>query len=477
MTFKHNTFSAIAAFTLIFIVFNTQLAAEFVFLKDGSIIEGDIVNDAAESVTILTKEKKQKQIPRDKLIRILYSKLKMGKIYIQKRDGDSIVAYIVDEDQESYTFRKELYKPEEFVLKREDVLFMAEKNPSGLKVSGEIGTDRVSLVWLPPFDEVKKYNIYIKKNKSDKYELIDSTGSKSITLKNLSSNTTYFLTVTSIDSSDYESPPSNELKITTKNIPPTEPDITSSGDIKAEERIIVWNTSTDLDGNVEKYRIYGTKDDKREMIAEIKKSEYVLKKALSYDKVEIRAVDNSGEESDTANVKLFPNTFLDLYPGVIIPLGKFSEMYEIGYGGLISISERNFIFKNFEAGIALGFYYMQGKNILAEKNLDYQTLMFAPLYLTAEYNFRIGDSFAIKPGLSIGGVYLDAKYVDRNRTAVEGRDMHLQTFEPAFKAGLSARYMFTDYLSLTAGCEYGAVVEKNGLLSFITANAGIGYSF
>jgi hypothetical protein len=26
-------------------------------------------------------------------------------------------------------------------------------------------------------------------------------------------------------------------------------------------------------------------------------------------------------------------------------------------------------------------------------------------------------------------------------------------------------------------CEYGAVVEKSGLLSFVTAHAGVGYSF
>ena len=153
-------------------------------------------------------------------MRILYTKLKMGKIFIQKRDGEGIVAFIVDEDQETYTFRKELYQPEEFTLNRGDVLFMAEKNPSGLKVDGETGTDSVSLVWLPPYDVVKKYNVYIKEDKAAQYKITDTAKGKSVTLKNLLSNRTYYLTVTSVDGDGYESSPSNELVIKTKNVPP-----------------------------------------------------------------------------------------------------------------------------------------------------------------------------------------------------------------------------------------------------------------
>ena len=142
----------------------------------------------------------------------------MGKIYIQKRNGEGVVAFIVDEDQESCTFRKDLYKPQEFNLKRAEVLFMAGKNPSGLKVEGVIGTDRASLSWLPPYDAVKKYNLYIKKDKNAKYEFVESVSDKDADIKKISSNTTYYLIVISVDDQEYESEPSNELIITTGNI-------------------------------------------------------------------------------------------------------------------------------------------------------------------------------------------------------------------------------------------------------------------
>jgi hypothetical protein len=465
----------VAAVIIFTAVPEIPLKAEFVFLKDGSIIDGTIVSDAANSVTIRQTDKKIKQIPRGDIMRILYTKLRMGKIYIQKRDGKGLVAFMVDEDQDSYTFRKELNKPEEFVLKRGDVLFMSEKNPSGLQVDGEIGTDRVSLAWLPPYDAVKKYNVYIKKNEKDKYELLDSTGSKSITLKKLASNTNYYLIVTSVDSDDYESSPSNELKVATKNIPPDSPAIISIDKTGLDEIKITWEASSDQDGKVVKYRIYGTKNGNRGMIAEITSTDYLLKKSMTYDKVEISAVDNVGGESDVVSIQ--GNTFLSFYPGVIYPFGKFKDMYDMGYGGMISYSMRNIFFDNFEGGLSLGFYYMKGNDRIEESNKDYQSLMFVPLYLSTFYNIGIGDSFTIKPGLSFGGAYLDSEYLDLNKTVSEGREVHLRVFEPSFKAGFTAEYNVAELYSISALCEYGSIIEKGGMLGFMLISVGVVYSF
>jgi len=470
--------TAITAVIICTAVLRLPLSAEFVFLKDGLIESGAIISDSAASVTIRTSDKKKKQIPRKDIMRILYTELKMGKVYIQKRDGEGIVAYIVDEDRLSYTFRKDLYKPAEFVLNRGDVLFISEKNPSGLKVDGEIGTDNVSLSWLPPYETVKKYNVYITKNKTGRYEVFDSTAGKSVTLKNLLSNTTYYIIVTSVDSDDYESPPSNEIKITTKNMLPMQPVISSYEKTGSGDRKIKWGASVDPDGKVEKYRIYGLINDKREIIAEVKHTEYYLKNASLYDKVDVTAVDDRGGESAAVTSKSPDRvTVLEIYPGTMFPVGKFGKMFGVAYGGELSLSERNLFFENFEAGVNIGFYSMQGKDLLDEKNKDYDKMMLAPGYLTAGYNIMIGDSFSIKPVLSFGGAYVGMKYYDRNRTAAEGRDRDLSIFEPAFKAGLSAEYRFTDYLLISAGCAYGAVVEKSGMLNFILVNAGIGFSF
>jgi len=468
--------TAAAAVLIISMVSASPLNAESVFLKDGSIVEGSIISDSAAFIKVKDKDNKIKQLPRNEILRVRYTKLKMGKIYIQKRDGEGIVAFIVDEDQDSYTFRKELLKPDEFTLNRGDILFMAEKNPSGLKTSGDIETDRVSLTWLPPYDSVKKYNIYLTKDKKNKFELADSTNGKSITIKNLSSNTAYFLIVTSIDSDGYESSPSNELKITTKNRPPSEPVIISSGDMKATERTVMWDASNDPDGKIAEYRIYVTADDKREMIAEIKKTEFILKNALSYDKVEIAAVDDRGDESEYARVRILgDSTFLGFYPGMIYPMGKFGKMYNPGYGGMFTFSGRNLLFINSEVGISLGYYYLQGKDLLDEKNKDYLSYMLIPLYLTAGYNIGIGESFCIKPVISLGSAYVDARYKD----ALTGSspDKNLKEIFPSLKIGLYADYKFTNALSFSVACEHGTVFENGGRLSFIQANAGIAYSF
>ena len=148
---------------LLCLLLSTSLHAEFVFFHDGTIVEGTITADAADSITLYTKDKQVKKIYRSQIMRILYTEFKMSRVYIQMRDGQGFAAYLVDEDRAAYTFRKELYKPEEFTVNREEVLFMAEKNPSGLK--GEPGTTSVELTWLPPYDAVKKYNIYVSEKK------------------------------------------------------------------------------------------------------------------------------------------------------------------------------------------------------------------------------------------------------------------------------------------------------------------------
>jgi hypothetical protein len=343
------------------------------------------------------------------------------------------------------------------------VLFISEKNPSGLKVDGEIETDRVSLKWLPPYDDVKKYNIYMTKNKSGKYEVIDSTKDKTITLKNLTSNTTYYLLVTSVDRSDYESSPSNELKIITKNISPDKPEITSYGDIKADERKIIWNASTDPDGKVEKYKIYGTKDDKREMIAEIKKPEYILKKALEYKRVEITAVDNNGAESDSSDVKLLKNTVIGFYPGVLIPLGNFGDISGLGYGGTVSLTKRNFFINNLEAGISAGFYYLPGKENIGSDIESIQSTgraFFIPLSLNAGYRFTITEKIDAVPYLSAGGAYLDMIYTERDSNSLLDKEKRLMGFGPTAGAGVSFEYQLSDTFFIGLRSEFGLMINK-----------------
>ncbi len=164
-------------------------------------------------------------------------------------------------------------------------------------------------------------------------------------------------------------------------------------------------------------------------------------------------------------------TLYGFTPGAVIPLGKFGEISDFGAGGLLSISRKNLFFKNFEGGIAPGFYVMH------PKDKDYDQIFIAPVYLTAGYRFGIGQSFAIKPVISIGAAFIDAKYKDRKKSISEGQDSHLKTVEPASRSGIIFEYIITDSLTSTVGCEYGGIFEKEGNLNFVVASAGVNYSF
>lgn len=82
-----------------------SLFGEYVFLKDGHIREGTIVSENATSVVLRTADKKREVIQRRDIMRLLYTELYMGRVYVQKADGKGVVGYMVDEDRKTYTFR------------------------------------------------------------------------------------------------------------------------------------------------------------------------------------------------------------------------------------------------------------------------------------------------------------------------------------------------------------------------------------
>jgi len=436
---------------------------EAVFLKDGSIVSGTIAADSAGSVTIRTNDKELKQIPRSSILRILYTELKLGKIYVQKRDGKGIVAHLVDEDRESYTFRKELFSPEEFTLKRSEVLFMAEKNPSGLQVDGEPSEDRVSLKWLPPYDPVKKYSLFIKKKQTDKYQPADSTGGTSATIKNLNSNTEYFMIVTAIDASGNESEPSNELKFKTKNLPPSKPEgITRES--KGDNVIVRWNDSKDPDGKVKGYNIYRVDEKEKGKIASVKQAEYSVPGALVY-KLEITAEDDLGVESPKVRVLMPLQLFLSAAPSVYVFTGDLGEKFGPGYGGIVSIGLRNYMFQNMEAGINCGYFSFKGED---EENTDSMSLI--PFTFYGGYHLRFFDRFTFFPFGRLGGSYSKVEY-----TSISG-DKDKTVTDPAAAIGASLTAEYGRFI-FSAGADYGLLYESEGVQPFYEGFVSFGAVF
>ena len=448
--------------------------AEYVFLKDGAIIEGKILRDRGKQLVLKGRDGKRITLPREKVMRVLYTPLSMAKVYVQKKSGESVIAYQVDEDRDVYVFRMDIRKPVEFSIKRSDVLFIAERNPSGLK--GTAGTDRLFLSWYPPYDPMKEYRVYVKTG-SGEYKLAGTSKEKSYVLKNLKSNTEYLLKVTGVDKEKNETPPSNELKIATKNMPPEAPeDIKAVKDASGAYKLS-WAPSRDADGSVKKYRLYGTADGKRAVIAEMTSPGHAVKDALRYGRIELVAVDDRGDESRPARVYLESgSTVLGFQPGVIIPLGKLGKMAGTGYGGTLALTQRGLLPARLEAGVELGAYYLPGKDLMESKSQDYERFVLAPVFVSAGYVYEITDSFFLRPALSLGGMYIDVPYLDPSGTSKDPKK-HLKTFEGALKAGFSAGYKLTKFFTLSGICEYGAIIEKKGPLSFVLLGVGMSYSF
>jgi hypothetical protein len=112
--------------TLLILCVPLSLRAEYLFLTDGSIIKCSVVRETLTAVTYRVDEGPVLSVPRGEVMRLLYTDITMERISVKLRNGKTLKVFLVDEDRSTYTFRKELYNPAEFTVKRSDVLVMGE---------------------------------------------------------------------------------------------------------------------------------------------------------------------------------------------------------------------------------------------------------------------------------------------------------------------------------------------------------------
>lgn len=455
------------------LAFYLQLSAEYIFLKDGSIHKGNIISDSAGSVAIIDETKKRLNFKRGEIHRILYTELSMGKMLVQKKNGESFTAYMVDEDRDSYTFRNELYKNVEFKVPRLDVLFLAERNPSGLK--GEADTESIELSWYHPYDKMEKYNIYTKNSKKDKYTLRETSRKNSYTLEGLPGNTRFFIVVTGVDSKGDETPYSNEIEVITKNIKPDGPSETEYTISQAGVRSLSWKPAADPDGTVVKYRIYGIDGDEKKILGETKGERFDVRGDDRFEKLYVAAVDDKGDESDLSRVQMAGRyKLVSFYPGVIFPVGKLADIAGIGFGGVFSYSLSNYYVNGSVLGIDLGFYYLTGGDAYDELRKETDYSLFVPLMFSAGYRFDLTERFSVKPYLTAGVGLIYSDYTSIDRISDEYKDETLFDAGPAAGAGAEFlwRYGYSSYISIR-----GAGVYLAGSDEGIFLEAGIGFVY
>ena len=102
-------------------VLSTSLHAESIFLTDGSIVEGKIVNETDDALSLSLPNELRMEIPKTKVLRIITSDDYKARVEVRKKDGSVVPVFIVDQDAASYTARSELGSPKEFKIFKSDV--------------------------------------------------------------------------------------------------------------------------------------------------------------------------------------------------------------------------------------------------------------------------------------------------------------------------------------------------------------------
>jgi hypothetical protein len=100
------------------------LNAEFIYLKDGQVIQGAIIAEDAQFYTVKTKYQTRK-IARDDVIRIMYGERKMERVYLLLNDGTRDGGYLVDQDAEKIILRDTETSPKERIVLKSKVKQMS----------------------------------------------------------------------------------------------------------------------------------------------------------------------------------------------------------------------------------------------------------------------------------------------------------------------------------------------------------------
>ena len=108
--------STIAISLMCSFVLSTSLHAESIFLTDGSIVEGKVVKEADDALTLALPNELRIEIPKTKILRRISSDDYKARVEVRKKDGSVVQAFIVDQDAASYTARSELGLPKEFKI-------------------------------------------------------------------------------------------------------------------------------------------------------------------------------------------------------------------------------------------------------------------------------------------------------------------------------------------------------------------------
>jgi len=454
--------------------FHIDAAAEYVFKKDGAIIKGSILRDDPSFLLIKSDKGAAERVSRNDIMRILYTDLYMGKVYVRLTSGEVVEGYQVDEDRDNYVFRKIITSPEEFTLSRKKVMFIARTNPTDL-VSDE-SIEKIIMRWSPPFKPAKLYRVYVRENrKGETFKVIGETDDTEYTLKKLAKSASYEVYVTAIGDTGEESLPSEKIITNTRPVSPEDLVMSESksGDGKTVTLTMNWKPVKDTASRVKSYTIYRLDGKERKKLGNVTGNEYIIKDFPSEGKHWFAVVSVNDLGTESADVKAVYDAGYRIYArasgAYLVPNGDLGVIADSGYGGLVDLAMGG---RYFSAGIETGYLKFSG----ADDEIENMALF--PILATADYRVPLLFTLAVRPAVKAGTAYVMTEYIKHDKDdPSETETLEKNGFDPMASAGLYLDYGLIYGISLCGGAEYSVIFQESGRMSFISYAVGISAVF
>jgi hypothetical protein len=110
----------------ILLFFSYPVLAEYIFLKDGSIVSAKIISET-DIISKIQVEGLQRSIPRVDILRVRYDSDFYNYMYLKKSDGSIASGYIVEDMSDAYIIRKNLADVEEVKLEKNKVIAVSKE--------------------------------------------------------------------------------------------------------------------------------------------------------------------------------------------------------------------------------------------------------------------------------------------------------------------------------------------------------------
>ena len=237
-----------------------------------------------------------------------------------------------------------------------------------------------------------------------------------------------------------------------------------------------WQAATDPDGDIKNYRVFRRREGDYARLTELSATSYTVSGLEQWKRhtFGVRAVDDSGDESDIESVSFGTSGYTATADGAfILPVGRLSDLFKMGYGVTASFTVDNILFESLETGIEAGYYRFTSAHYDVEgADRDVERGYMAPVMARLGYRFGPYGYFHLTPFLACGLSYNSVTYT--NRFLVKTTDSGI---EPAVSAGVSARCSPWERWYFHGDCRFTVIAEEDSPLYFIALSLGAGMKF